>query len=164
MICRRCVREEIPHVSLLVQNFHCERRFICIKSISTLGQKGRLSKCALKGSSMHWFLFRVALPHRYLHTVSSTRIIFEKLSGVLLDSPNWHDSLDRKWMRPQNVGAARERSPARIVSGAGSLKSSGIQGRGIGEGWGTFFSKAASKGLPRPFNAAGWRCSKVTLE
>jgi hypothetical protein len=28
------------------------------------------------------------------------------------------------------------------------------------EGWGKFFSKAASKGLPRPFNAAGWRCSK----
>ena len=23
-----------------------------------------------------------------------------------------------------------------------------------------FFSKAASKGLPRPFNAAGWICSK----
>jgi hypothetical protein len=27
------------------------------------------------------------------------------------------------------------------------------------EGWGRFFSEAASKGLPRPFNAAGWRCS-----
>jgi hypothetical protein len=27
------------------------------------------------------------------------------------------------------------------------------------EGWGSFFSKAASKGLPRPFNAAEWRCS-----
>ena len=27
-------------------------------------------------------------------------------------------------------------------------------------GWGMFFCKAASKGLPRPFNAAGWRCSK----
>ena len=54
-----------------------------------------------------------------------------------------------------------QRSHARIVSGAGSLKSPSNQGRGIGEGWGTFFSKAASKGLPRPFNAAGWRCSKT---
>ena len=51
-----------------------------------------------------------------------------------------------------------QRSPA-IVSGAGSLKSPGNQGRGIGEGWGSFFSKAALKGLPSPFNAAGWRCS-----
>ena len=47
----------------------------------------------------------------------------------------------------------------RIVSGAGSLKSPGSLKSGIGEGWGMFFSKAASKGLPRPFNAAGWRCS-----
>ena len=29
------------------------------------------------------------------------------------------------------------------------------------EGWGRFFFKAASKGLPRPFNVARWRCSKV---
>jgi hypothetical protein len=28
------------------------------------------------------------------------------------------------------------------------------------EGWGKIFSKAASKGLPRPFDAAGWRCPK----
>ena len=27
--------------------------------------------------------------------------------GILLDSQKWHDSLDRKWMRPRNVGAAR---------------------------------------------------------
>ena len=55
----------------------------------------------------------------------------------------------------------QQRSPARIESGAGSLKSPGSLKSGIGEGWGMFFSKAASKGLPRPFNAAGWRCSKV---
>ena len=54
-----------------------------------------------------------------------------------------------------------QRSPARIVSGAGSLKSPSNQGRGIGEGWDNFFSKAASKGLPSPFNAAEGRCSKV---
>ena len=77
------------------------------KSISTLGQKGRLSKCALKGSKHALNFFRVALPHRYLHTGSSTRIILEKLSGILPDSQKWHDSLDRKWMRPRNVGAAR---------------------------------------------------------
>jgi hypothetical protein len=42
-----------------------------------------------------------------------------------------------------------QRSPARIVSGARSLKGPGNQGRGIGEGWGpwgSFFCKAASKG------------------
>ena len=57
-----------------------------------------------------------------------------------------------------------QRSPARIVSGAGSLKSPGNQGLGVGEGWGRFFSKAALKGLPSSFNAAGWRCSKMVLE
>jgi hypothetical protein len=36
------------------------------KSISTLPQKGRLSKCALKGSKQASNFFRVALPHRYL--------------------------------------------------------------------------------------------------
>ena len=56
-----------------------------------------------------------------------------------------------------------QRSPMRIVSGARSLKSPGNQDRGIGEGWGNFFSKAASKGLPSPFNEAGWICSNVTL-
>ena len=54
-----------------------------------------------------------------------------------------------------------QRSHGRIVSGARSLKSPGCQGRGIGEGWGIFFCKAASKGLPRPFNAAGWRCPQL---
>ena len=53
-----------------------------------------------------------------------------------------------------------QHSPARIVSGAGSLKSPGNQGLGVGEGWGNFFSKAALKGLPSPFNTARWRCSK----
>ena len=53
-----------------------------------------------------------------------------------------------------------QRSHGRIVSGAGSLKSPSNQGRRFGEGWGSFFSKAASKGLPSPFNAARWRCSK----
>jgi hypothetical protein len=44
------------------------------------------------------------------------------------------------------------RSPSRIVTGAGSLKSPGKRGGA------DFFSKAVSKGLPRPFHAAGWRC------
>ena len=52
-----------------------------------------------------------------------------------------------------------QRSPVRIVSGAGSLKSPGRLKSGIGEGWDMFFFKAVSKCLPRPFNAAGWRCS-----
>ena len=61
----------------------------------------------------------------------------------------------------QEFGHNKEqRLPARIVSGAGSLKSHGSLKSGIGEGWGMFFSKAASKGFPRPFNAAGWRCSQ----
>jgi hypothetical protein len=50
-----------------------------------------------------------------------------------------------------------QRSPARIVSGAGSLKSPSKFEKPGQEGWDMFFSKAASKGLPRPFNAAGWR-------
>jgi hypothetical protein len=28
------------------------------------------------------------------------------------------------------------------------------------ERWDRFFCQAASKGLPRPFDAAGWRCPK----
>ena len=54
-----------------------------------------------------------------------------------------------------------QRSPVRIVSEAGSLKSPGNQGRGIGEGWDNFFSKAALKGLPSPFNAVQWICSHM---
>ena len=46
-----------------------------------------------------------------------------------------------------------QRSPARIVSEAGSLKSPGNQGRWIGEGWGMFFSNAALKGLPSVYGA-----------
>ena len=57
-----------------------------------------------------------------------------------------------------------QRSPARIVSEAGSLKSPGNQGRMIGEGWGRFSSKVALKGLPSPFNAAGWRCSNNNIQ
>ena len=50
-------------------------------------------------------------------------------------------------------------SPARVVSGKENLKSLGNQGRVYGEWWGMFFSKVASKGLPRPFNTTGWKCS-----
>ena len=64
---------------------------------------------------------------------------------------------------PQFGHNKEQRLPARIVSGAGSLKSPGSLKSGIGEGWGMFFSKATSKGLPRPFNTAGWRCSKRSL-
>jgi hypothetical protein len=49
------------------------------KSISTLGQKGKLSKCVLKGSKHALNFFRVALPHRYLHTGSSTRKIVRNI-------------------------------------------------------------------------------------
>jgi len=42
-----------------------------------------------------------------------------------------------------------QRSPARIVSGAGSLKSPGNQGRTIGEGWGMFFLQGRVKGLAK---------------
>ena len=61
----------------------------------------------LKGSKHALNFFRVALLHRYLHIGSSTRNILETLSGILPDSQKWHDSLDRKWTRPLNVGAAR---------------------------------------------------------
>ena len=43
-----------------------------------------------------------------------------------------------------------QRSPVRIVSGSGSLKGPGNQGRGIGEGWGMFFSlEGRVKGLAK---------------
>ena len=61
---------------------------------------------------------------------------------------------------PECGRSKEQRSPARIVSGAGSLKCPGSLKSWIGEEWGMFFYKAVSKGLPRPFNAAGWRCSK----
>ena len=85
------------------------------KSISTLGQKGRLSKCALNGSKNTLIFFRVAFPHRYLHIGSSTMNVLEKLSRILPDSRKWHDSLDRKWMRPGMLAQQEQRSPARIV-------------------------------------------------
>ena len=103
-ISTRVFQEYFPRT----RNFQCKfsTNSWC-KSISTLGQKGRLPKCALKGSKHALIFFRVALPHRYLHIGSSTMNILEKLSRILPDSQKWHDSLDRKWMRPRNVGAAR---------------------------------------------------------
>ena len=64
---------------------------------------------------------------------------------------------------PECERSKEQRSPARIVSGAGSLKRPNILKSGIGEVWSMFFAKTVSKGLPRPFNAAGWRCSKVNV-
>jgi hypothetical protein len=40
-------------------------------------------------------------------------------------------------------------SPARIVSGAGSLKGPGNQGHGCGERWGSFFLQGRVKGLAK---------------
>ena len=80
----------------------------------------------------------------------------EKVSGLF--SVAWTQVAEVK--KNLEFGRSKEqRSPARIVSGAGSLKSPGSMKSGIGEGRGMLFCKAASKGLPRPFNAAGWRCS-----
>ena len=70
--------------------------------------------------------------------------------------------MDEAKKNPKCGRSKEQCSPARIVSGKESLKSPGNQGRIYGEGWGMFFSKAASKGLPSPFSAAGWRCSKKT--
>jgi hypothetical protein len=56
-------------VTLLKLNTYNEwypARLEAHKSISTLQQKGRLSKCALKGSKHAINFFRAALPHRYL--------------------------------------------------------------------------------------------------
>ena len=61
--------------------------------------------------------------------------------------------------KTRNAGAVSTLSPARIASAKENLKSPLHQGRIYGEGWGMIFSKAALKGLPSPFNAAGWRCS-----
>jgi len=88
-----------------------------------------------------------------LHIGSSTRKIVRNIFKSAPDSQKWHDSLNYKWMRPCNVGAVR----ATLIreDSEWSLKFE----EPWQEGWGNFFSMAASKGLPKPINAAGWRCS-----
>jgi hypothetical protein len=89
------------------------------KSISTLSQKGRLSKCALKGSKHALNFFRVALPHRYLaywlFNLAYCQEYFQK----------WHDSLNPSGRGPRMWAQQEQRSP---LSGAGSLKSPGKRG------------------------------------
>ena len=53
----------------------------------------------------------------------------EKMSRIFLDSQKWHDSLNRKGIGPGMWAQQEQRSPARIVSEAISLKSLGNQGR-----------------------------------
>jgi hypothetical protein len=58
-------------------------------------------------------------------------------------------------MRSQNVGAARATLTREDSEWSRKFE------KPWQEGWGRFFSKAASKGLPRPFDAAGWRSYEV---
>jgi hypothetical protein len=92
-----------------------------LRASPPLGRKAGSRKCALKGSKHALNFFRVALPHRYLHIGSSTRKTIRNIPCNDLaetgqkepnyittpDSQKWHDSLNHKWMRPRNVGAAR---------------------------------------------------------
>ena len=90
----------------------------------------------------------MALPHRCLFL----SLHIEEVSGI------FHVALTQvaEGKNYPEFGCSKEqRSPTRIASGAGSLKSPGNLKSGIGEGWGMFFFKAGSKGLPRPFNAQG---------
>jgi len=112
-----------------------------------------LSKCVLKGSKHVLIFLRVALPHRYLaHWLFNPKTV-KNISKSAPNSQKWHDSLNRKWMRPRNVGAARATLTCENSEWSRKFEEPWQ------EGWGRFFSKAALKGLPRPFKAAGWRCS-----
>ena len=116
-------------------------------------QKGRLSKSPLKGSKLATKFFTAHSP-----TVSCfLSLHIEEVSGIFLVALT---QVTKAKKNPECGRNKKQRSPARIVSGAGNLKSPGSLKSRIGDGWGMFFSKAASKGLPRPFNEAGWRCSK----
>jgi len=55
-------------------------------------------------------------------------------------------------MRSRNLGAARATLTREDIEWSRKFEEHGQ------EGWGKFFSKAASKGLPRPFDMARWRC------
>jgi hypothetical protein len=89
-----------------------------------------------------------------LHIGSSTRKTVRNISKSAHDSQKWHDSLNRKWMRLRNVGAARATLTHEDSEWSRKFEEPWQ------EGWGSFFAKATSKGLPRPFNTTGWRCSK----
>jgi hypothetical protein len=62
--------------------------------------------------------------------------------------------IESKWMRSQNVGVARATLTREDSEWSRKFEEPGQ------EGWGRFFFKAASKGLPIPFDTTGWRCPK----
>ena len=68
--------------------------------------------------------------------------------------------MDEAKKNPECGRNKEQSSLTRITSGKESLNCPGNQGRIYGKGWGMFFSKAASKGLPSFCNATMWRCSK----
>ena len=119
------------------------------KSISTLGQKGRLSKCALKGS-------KHALNFLGRHSPTFTCIlalqpgIFSKMSGIFSSSQKWHNSLNRKWMRTRNVGAARATLTREDSEWSRKFeepcRSRPWDWRGVGQ----FFLQGRVKGLVKP--------------
>ena len=128
-------------------------------SIFTLGRKGKLSKCALKGSKHALNFFRVTLPHCYLHTSSSSRKIMRNIPWTALDSQKWQDSLNRKWMRPRNVGAARATLTHEDSEWSRKFEEPWQSRPWCWGGVGQVFLQGRLKGLPSPFNAAGWRCT-----
>jgi hypothetical protein len=72
----------------------------------------------------------------------------------------WHDSEISSGWGPGIWAQQEQRSPGRIVSGAGSLKSPSKFEEPGQEGWGRFLCQATSKGLKSPFDAQGWWCPK----
>jgi hypothetical protein len=112
-----------------------------------------------RAPSMHWIFLGWHSPTLTLHTGSSTRKTVKNIPCKVASTQKWHDSEIASGWRPGIWAHQEQRSPGRIVSGAGSLKSPGKFEEPGQEGWGRFFCQAASKGLPRAFDAQGWRCS-----
>ena len=97
------------------------------ESISTLPQKGRLWKSPLKGSKLATKFLTAALP-----TVSCLPSLhIEKVSGIF---PIASTQVAKGKKNPDFRRSKEQRLPARIVSGAGSLKNPGSLKSGIGEG------------------------------
>ena len=96
-----------PQIKAFVWLPHVPHDEVARKSISTLGQKGRLSKRPLKGSKHAINFFNAALPHRYLLSSSSYRKCVRNIPWMWTQweqcSPEY--SLNAKKIR--NVGSLR---------------------------------------------------------
>ena len=150
---RRCLSCPEPRVGFWVlgRGYYV----IVLRASPPLGRKAGSQNALWRAPSMHWIFLGWHSPtvtcilalQPGLFSKNCQKYYMIPKSGTI----HWIAS---GWS-PGMWAQLEQRSPARIVSGAGRLKSPGNQGRRIGEGWDTFFSKAASKGLPRPLTRQG---------